>query len=175
MHGTTSVLIVFLSFLDPGNPDPQGGLSSGAVVGIVIAAIVVIVAVVVIIFAFVYKPRVSMISYNCDWKFRCELKTAHVFQPCKIRGSFHQINLNFIVDLWNAYTPVQWNITMYATSRCHWHWCQTNWTFNAPFSPHYFIWIEIVTAFKCIFEETMPKLSVNFETHPYFTRLSQKP
>ena len=25
--------------------------------------------------------------------------------------------------------------------------------------------IKIVTAFKCIFEETMPKLSVNFENH----------
>ena len=57
-----SVLIVSLSFLDPGNPDSQGRLSPGAVVGIVIAAIAVTVAVVVIIYAFVYNPNVSMVS-----------------------------------------------------------------------------------------------------------------
>ena len=28
-----------------------------------------------------------------------------------------------------------------------------------------FQWVKIVTAFKCTFEETMPKLSVNFENH----------
>ena len=46
------------------------------------------------------------------------------------------------------------------TPHCHWHWCQTNWTNH--FSPRYFNGTTIVTAFKCIFEETMPKLSVNF-------------
>ena len=33
------------------------------------------------------------------------------------------------------------------------------------FPPRYFNGIELVTAFKCIFEETMPKLSVNFGNH----------
>ena len=49
------------------------------------------------------------------------------------------------------------------TSRCHWHWFQTNWTYY--FSPCYFNGIKIATAFKCIFEETMQKLSVNFGNH----------
>ena len=48
-------------------------------------------------------------------------------------------------------------------SRCHWHWFQTNWTYH--FSPRYFDGIKIVTAFKYIFKETMPKLSVNFGNH----------
>ena len=55
-----------------------------------------------------------------------------------------------------SYRPMQ-------TSRCHWHWFQTNWTY--PFSPRHFNGIKIVTAFKCIFEETMPKLSVDFGNH----------
>ena len=49
------------------------------------------------------------------------------------------------------------------TSRFHWHWFQTNWTYH--FSPCYFNGIKIVTAFKCYFKETMPKLSVNFGNH----------
>ena len=36
---------------------------------------------------------------------------------------------------------------------------------NVPFSPRYFIGSKIATAFKCSFEETMPKLSVNFDSH----------
>ena len=56
---------------------------------------------------------------------------------------------------------VQWNIIMYMQmSSCHWHWCQTNRTYH--FSPRYFNGIKIVSTFKYIFEETMPKLSVNF-------------
>ena len=49
------------------------------------------------------------------------------------------------------------------TSRCHWHWFQTKWTYH--FSPRYFNGIKMVTYFKCIFEEIMPKLSVNFVNH----------
>ena len=49
------------------------------------------------------------------------------------------------------------------TSRCHWHWFQTKWTYH--FSPSYFNGIIIVTAFKCIFEETMLKWLVNFGNH----------
>ena len=45
------------------------------------------------------------------------------------------------------------------TSRSNWHWFQTNWTRH--FSPCCFNGIKIGTAFKCIFEETVPKLSVN--------------
>ena len=38
------------------------------------------------------------------------------------------------------------------TSRCHWHWFQTNWTYH--FSPRYFNGIKIVTAFKkCILKQ----------------------
>ena len=33
------------------------------------------------------------------------------------------------------------------------------------FSPRYFNGTKIVTAFKCIFEEIIPKLSVNFGNH----------
>ena len=33
---------------------------------------------------------------------------------------------------------------------------------NVPFSPCYFNGIKSATSFKCIFEETMTKLSVNF-------------
>ena len=36
---------------------------------------------------------------------------------------------------------------------------------NVPFFPRYFNGIKIVTAFKCIFEETMPKMLVNFGNH----------
>ena len=49
------------------------------------------------------------------------------------------------------------------TSLFHWHCFQTNWMYH--FSPCYFNGIKIVTAFKCIFEETVPKLSVNFGNH----------
>ena len=49
------------------------------------------------------------------------------------------------------------------TSRCHWHWFQTNW--KNHFSPRYFNGIKIETAFKCIFEETMLLLSENFGNH----------
>ena len=50
------------------------------------------------------------------------------------------------------------------TSRCHQHWFQTNWTYHL--SPHYFNGSKIiVTAFKYISEQTMPKLSVNFGSH----------
>ena len=48
-------------------------------------------------------------------------------------------------------------------SRCHWHWFYTNWTYH--FSPRYFNGIKIATAFKYIFKDTMPKLSVNFGNH----------
>ena len=41
--------------------------------------------------------------------------------------------------LWNAShcdcvlnTLVQWNVIMLQTTRCHWHWCQTNWTYHFP-------------------------------------------
>ena len=55
------------------------------------------------------------------------------------------------------------------TSACHWLWCHTNWKYH--FSPRYFSGIKTVTVFK-IFEETMPKLSVNFEnlSHKTLTR-----
>ena len=56
------------------------------------------------------------------------------------------------------------------TSYCHWHWGQTNLTYH--FSLRYFNGIEIVTAFKCIFEETIPKLSVDFGN--YFSQHSHK-
>ena len=36
---------------------------------------------------------------------------------------------------------------------------------DVPFSPRHFNGIKIVTAFKCIFEETEPKLSANFGNH----------
>ena len=64
------------------------------------------------------------------------------------------------------------NVCKRHVARCQWHWCQTNWTYH--FSPRYFKGIRIETALKCsIFEETMPKLSVNFGNH-YLTRLSQE-
>ena len=45
-------------------------------------------------------------------------------------------------------------------SHFHWLWFQTNW--SCHFSPRYFNGVRIGTAFKCIFEETVPKLSVAF-------------
>ena len=58
------------------------------------------------------------------------------------------------------------------TSPSHWHWFQTNWTYY--FAPHYFNVIKIVTTFKCFFEETIPKLSVNFRIWKlYLIRLTR--
>ena len=62
--------------------------------------------------------------------------------------------------------PIRWyseTSLFMQTSRCIWYWFQTNWIYH--FSPRYFNGIKIVTAFKCIFEETVPKLSFNFRNH----------
>ena len=67
---------------------------------------------------------------------------------------------------WLLHVPIRWyseTSSCMQTSHCIWHWFQTNWTYH--FSPRYFNGIKIVTALKCIFEETMPKLSVNFGNH----------
>ena len=61
---------------------------------------------------------------------------------------------------------IQWNVIMYAklqTLHCHWHCFQTNWAYH--FLHVVSIGIKIVTALKCIFKETMPKLSENFGNH----------
>ena len=72
------------------------------------------------------------------------------------RHSSHKTDVRGFEWVWHYCT----SSTLVQTSRCHWHWFQTNWTYH--FSPRYFNGIKIVTAFKCIFEETMSKLSVNF-------------
>ena len=52
---------------------------------------------------------------------------------------------------------------MYARCKCHVAIdTGVKQTKRTIFSVRYFSGIEIVIAFKCIFEETMPKLSVNF-------------
>ena len=48
-------------------------------------------------------------------------------------------------------------------SRFYWHWFQTNWTHQL--SPGYYSGMKIGTAFKYLFEETMPKLSVSFRNY----------
>ena len=75
--------------------------------------------------------------------------------------SMHDLFVNMCISL--LHTLVQWNVIMYANVTL-----PSTLVSNkliVPFSPRYFNGIKIVTAFKYIFEETMPKLSVNFENH----------
>ena len=58
------------------------------------------------------------------------------------------------------------------TSHCHWHWCQTNWTYH--FSPHYFNGVKFITIFKCIFEETVPQLSVGLHFGNHISQVCHK-
>ena len=57
-------------------------------------------------------------------------------------------------------TLVQWNVIMYANVTLPLTLVSNKQ--SILFSPRYFSGIKIVTVFTCIFEETMPQLSVNF-------------
>ena len=74
--------------------------------------------------------------------------------------TFFLFTYNLYIDYTRINMLVQWNVIMYAIVTLPLHWFQTNWTYY--FSPCYFNGIKIEIALKCIFEETVPKLSENF-------------
>ena len=63
----------------------------------------------------------------------------------------------------NTHTSVEWNVILYANVTLPLSLVSNK--LNLPFFSTLFQWIKIVTASKCTFEETMPKLSVNFGNH----------
>ena len=69
-------------------------------------------------------------------------------------------------------TPNLYADTVKCYNVCKRHRCQANWTYH--FSSCYFNGIKIVNVVKCIFEEIMPKLSVNFGniSHKTLTRIN---
>ena len=96
-------------------------------------------------------------------------QTSDYFRSTYVVSTISVFLYNFIytlIDQWvclMSNTLVQRNIIMYAYVTLPLTLVSNTRTYH--FSPRYFNGIKIVTAFKCTFEETMSKLSVNFGNH----------
>ena len=105
------------------------------------------------------EQKYVVILIHFWWHFRMwrlDMSMFQSFEPWKIYASMSNDFVKHSGCLY-AGTVKRHNV---CKCHCQWHWHQTNWTYH--FSPCYFNGIKNVPVFKCILEESVSQLSVNF-------------